>query len=106
MGYDLHITRRENWWDREGEHIRAVEWDAAVTADPCLVAVPLPEGCQERVAETVLWRNGKPYGEALWWRAGRVVAKHPSDALVVTMCRLAKALEARVQGDDGEYYDM
>ncbi|WP_093864234.1 hypothetical protein [Streptomyces sp. TLI_053] len=106
MGYDLYITRRENLWDEEGEDIGAAEWEAAVAADSGIVAVPLPEGCPERVAELVPLRNGESSGEPLWWRAGQIKAKNPTDAMVSTMCRLAKALNARVQGEDGEHYDM
>ncbi|MFF2660274.1 hypothetical protein ACFVUH_23305 [Kitasatospora sp. NPDC058032] len=106
MGYDLHITRRGYWWDEEGSDISAAEWEGAVTADPGLVVVPLPEGCPERVVELVLRKGGESSGEPLWWRAGQIWAKNPTDAMVATMCRLAKALSARVQGDDGEHYDM
>ncbi|ROR46495.1 hypothetical protein [Kitasatospora cineracea] len=81
MGYDVHITRRENWWDEEGQDISTAEWEVLVATDPSLVMVPM------------------------WWNAGRIVSKNPSDAVIATMCRVAKELDARVQGDDGEYYD-
>ncbi|MFF0394114.1 hypothetical protein ACFYS8_36220 [Kitasatospora sp. NPDC004615] len=79
-GYDVHSTRRENWWDEEGQDIGAAEWEAVVAADPGLGAAPM------------------------WWSSGRVVSKHPSDAVIAMMCEVAKALGARVQGDDGEWY--
>ncbi len=41
-------------------------------------------------------------GGALDWRAGRITAKKPSHLLLAKMCRLAKVLDTRVQGDDGE----
>ncbi|MEU9305689.1 hypothetical protein [Streptomyces sp. NPDC048269] len=41
----------------------------------------------------------------MWWSAGRIVSKNPSDAVIATMREVADALEAKVQGDDGEYYD-
>ncbi|MFI7503948.1 hypothetical protein ACIBVL_36815 [Streptomyces sp. NPDC049687] len=81
MGYDVHITRRENWWDEEGQDISTAEWEAVVAADPGLVMTPM------------------------WWSAGLIVSKNPSDAVIATMCKVAKMLDARVQGDDGEYYD-
>ncbi|MER7735636.1 hypothetical protein ABTX80_32585 [Streptomyces erythrochromogenes] len=81
MGYDVHITRSENWWDEDGQDINTAEWEAVVAAHPGLVMVPM------------------------WWNAGRIVSKNPSDAVIATMCQVAKVLEARVQGDDGEYYD-
>ncbi|MEV0749845.1 hypothetical protein AB0I75_32355 [Streptomyces sp. NPDC050273] len=81
MGYDVHITRRQNWWDEEGQDISAAEWEAVVAADLGLMEVPL------------------------WWNAGRIVSKNSSDAVIATMVEVAKTLGARVQGDDSEYYD-
>ncbi|MEU1180828.1 hypothetical protein ABZ464_24870 [Streptomyces sp. NPDC005820] len=81
MGYDVHITRCENWWDEESQDITAAQWEAVVAADPGLVMTPM------------------------WWSAGRIVSKNPNDALIATMCKVADVLDARVQGDDGEYYD-
>ena len=81
MGYDVHITRRENWWDEEGQDITAAEWEAVVAGDPGLAVAPM------------------------WWNAGRIVSKNPSDAVIATMREVAVVLEAKVQGDDGEHYD-
>ncbi|MFB7476032.1 hypothetical protein [Kitasatospora sp. NPDC056184] len=106
MGYDLHITRREYWWDEAGEDISSAEWGAAVVAEPGLVVVPLPVGSPEGVAEFVLRESGKSSGHPLWWRAGRIKAKNPTDEMVTITCRLAKTLNARVQGENGEPYDM
>ncbi|WP_327675542.1 hypothetical protein [Kitasatospora sp. NBC_00458] len=109
MGYDVHITRRQDWWDDEGEDIGAAAWEAVVAADPELVMLPTPEewrGDVEWVPEAGPGGRGSPLlREALWWSAGRISAKHPGDELLAKMCRLARALDARVQGDDGEYYD-
>jgi hypothetical protein len=77
----VHITRRENWWDEHGPDISAAEWEAMVTDDPGLAVVPM------------------------WWRAGRIVSKNPSDAVIAKMYEVARLLDARVQGDEGEYYD-
>ncbi|WP_326666134.1 hypothetical protein [Streptomyces sp. NBC_00385] len=80
MGYDVHITRRQNCWDEEGQDIRAAGWEAVVAADLGLMEVPL------------------------WWDSGRIVSKNPSDAVIATTAEVAKTLGARVQGDDSEYY--
>ena len=106
MGYDVHISRRENWFDDEGPTIAASEFEAAVEHDPNLALVPVPTD-----------RNGDPQPMAvlasdaqlrresgLRWRAGRISSKNPSDLLLEAMCRLAERLDARVQGDDGEFY--
>ncbi|MFF3691087.1 hypothetical protein [Streptomyces sp. NPDC002187] len=109
MGYDVHITRRENWWDEQGPDISTQEWEAVVAADPDLVMFPMPEGgwlVEPRwIAESVTSPGVAELGGALDWRAGRITAKWPCDALLAKMCRVAKTLGARVQGDDGEYYD-
>jgi hypothetical protein len=34
MGYDLQITRKEDWWDPDGPEISMAEWLALVAADP------------------------------------------------------------------------
>ncbi|MFF2780178.1 hypothetical protein ACFVU3_35390 [Streptomyces sp. NPDC058052] len=82
MGYDLHITRRDPWWAEEGPEIAAQEWDALLAADPRLGASPL------------------------WWHDGRVVAKDPTPEEIAVMRTAAGRLRARVQGDDGEFYDI
>ncbi|MFJ9695586.1 hypothetical protein [Kitasatospora sp. NPDC101183] len=83
MGYDVHITRRENWWDDDGDgrDITEAEWDALVAAEPGLAMAPM------------------------WWNSGRIVSKNPSDAVIARMREVAAILGARLQGDDGEYYD-
>jgi hypothetical protein len=39
------------------------------------------------------------------WREGRIVVKNPDGAILARMREVASALNARVQGDDGEAYD-
>jgi hypothetical protein len=101
MGYDLHITRRGFWADENGSEISSEEWLALVEADQEL----------ERSVE-----NGKyfarflgdcRYGHGMgWfdWQDGCVSTKNPDEAILAKMLKLAKALDARVQGDDGEIY--
>ncbi|MFD8010577.1 hypothetical protein [Streptomyces sp. NPDC058955] len=81
MGYDLHVTRRDPWWAEEGPEIAEGEWDALLAAEPGLGASPL------------------------WWHDGRVVAKDPAPGDIAAMRRVAALLSARLQGDDGEFYD-
>ena len=33
MGYDLHITRKQNWWDETGPEIPLAEWISVVESD-------------------------------------------------------------------------
>jgi hypothetical protein len=106
MGYDVHISRRENWFDDRGPIITVSEFEAAVEHDPDLVLVPVPtdrNGDPQPIAE--LASDSQLRRESgLRWRAGKISSKNPSDLVIEAMCRLAKTLDARVQGDDGELY--
>ena len=113
MGYDLHITRRADW-PGDGPSITPDEWMALVTADPELRV----EGYANRrlpdksvVREPfVTWVAHSRYtkqdpGSALAHSHGNVDAKNPDREFRCKMWRLAQALNAKVQGDDGQFYD-
>lgn len=96
MGYDLHITRAQEWFDTAGHEIAAEEWLALVDAEPDLA--PAPE-------------VGGPYfavwvGRDAWlsWSDGQVFTKNPDRALLARMVQIAARLDARIQGDEGEFY--
>jgi hypothetical protein len=117
MGYDLHITRKQNWDGFEDEHgpeISPDEWMAVVDADPELRV----EGYENRrlpdksiVREPlVAWTAYSRYraddpGPALGLWRGNLEAKNPDREFRRKMWRLAQALKAKVRGDDGEFYD-
>ena len=106
-GREVHISRRVNWWELDGGQISAGEFKAAVAEDADLAMVTVPDVWRWEprwIAEITTGAGPEPR-ENLVWRAGRIVARHPSAALIAKMCELAKTLGARVQGDDGEYYD-
>jgi hypothetical protein len=116
MGYDLHITRKDDWCDKDND-ISLEEWLAAVAADPEMrldgyAEARLPDGRVLRVesAGLAVWtawsHNGKD-GNMAWidWSRGNVTAKNPDRPFRRKMWRLAQVLKARVQGDDGEFYD-
>jgi hypothetical protein len=92
MGYDFHITRRDNWYD-EGADISADEWLKYVESDPEL---------------SIDESNGKYF--AIWkedwldWRRGEIYTKNPRKNLVEKMIQIANRLNAKVQGDEGEVY--
>ena len=110
-GREVHISRRVNWWELDGGQISAAEFAAAVAADADLVMITVPDIWKWEPRWIAELTTGPGLGpgpeprESLVWRAGRIVARRPSPALIAKMCELAKTLGARVQGDDGEYYD-
>ncbi len=111
MGYDLHITRKEDWGE-EGEDIDEAEWHSIVDADPELKIVGFAEadfGDTTLRYESPLiaeW-NAHPEGHQIWfdYRSGHVVAKAHDEPTTEKMKEIARKLKARVQGDDGEFYD-
>lgn len=98
MGYDLHITRR-NDWSANGNDITAAEWLAYVEQDPELSLWP------ENGLHMARWSGKSKHSEPwLDWFKGNIYSKNPDEALIEKMIHIARALDARVQGDDGEIY--
>ena len=95
MGYDLHITRRDFWAD-DGNEIPKAEWLTYAQTQPNL-----------RVAEAdEVWLSpAKGEDWPIWWFQGTIDAKNPPDSVIQEMAHIALALDATLQGDDGEHYD-
>lgn len=99
MGYDLHITRKKFWADQDGPQITAAEWLAYVATDPQL---RLDQSSQSHAVKLSLEsEHDEPWLE---WFQGDVYTKNPDEPILAKMLEIAKALNARVQGDDGEIY--
>ena len=116
MGYELHITRRESWFEDDGNDITLEEWVNYVNSDNELVLtngyltkVPgiidtfqnVPGFC-EWLNHSKKAREDKPWFD---YQDGVVSAKYPDEETVHKMVRIANKLNANVQGDDGEIYD-
>ena len=98
MGYDFHITRRENWLD-EGDDITREEFIRYVRDD---AEFKHPGKMGEDWAD---WRSPKSQYESwLSWSDGQIYTKNPEPEFINKMVAVARALGARVQGDDGEIY--
>ena len=104
MGYDLHITRAEDWAEAAETPIDFAEWTTYAETDSRL-----------SVAGTIALRNHDPQeqsvyalshgdGPTIHWHRGDLVVAGASDADVEQLRPIADALAARVQGDDGEFY--
>lgn len=101
MGYEFHITRREFYADEHGPGISSDEWLALVEADEEL------ELAVENGPYFARFLGDCRYGRGMgWfdWQDGCVSTKNPDEAIVAKMLKLARALDAKVQGDDGEIY--
>jgi hypothetical protein len=99
MGYDLHITRKQTWFDPEGPAISLAEWQELIARDP-----ELREFTEAGEADR---GKGASYGDqegALRWDEGEIISRDPEKALIAKMAQIAAALGATVQDDDGEIY--
>lgn len=116
MGYDVHITRRDEWYDEDGPIISRSEWLAYVSSDPEMRAdgyaeAKTPDGSvlrvdDEGIAVWTAYPGHEEDGNMAWFRhfEGHVTVKNPDKAILIKMHRIASALNAKVQGDDGEEY--
>jgi hypothetical protein len=101
MGYDLHISRAEDWSDNADAPITLGEWTAIATADADLVLD------RENGEGFYLVRGLREDGGDAWfdWFDGDVFTKNPDRATLAKMLELADRIDGKVQGDDGELYD-
>jgi hypothetical protein len=116
MGYDLHITRKENWFDEAGPAILIEEWMNLVRDDPEMRLDGFAEAAtrQGQIVRikteglsvwTAYSQAGKDGGQA-WFAlsGGNVVVKNPDLEIRRKMYLISQRLSAKVQGDEGEIY--
>ena len=116
MGYDLHITRKENWFDAS-PGFSLEDWLAYVESDPELrhdgfAEAALNGGDTLRIERKGLcvWTaySGGEQGNDVCWLAwsesDNIDVKNPDPEIRRKMWSIAERLGARVQGDDGEFY--
>jgi len=118
MGVELHITRKENWYDEEpAQDILLAEWLQYVSEDPEFrldnyAQVDVPNKGILRVEEEgiAVWTaySGEGVGQNhawfTYWR-GCVIVKNPGQEIINKMVAVAEALGAKVQDDEGTVYE-
>ncbi len=100
MGYNVYVTRAENWSDGNSAPIAPEEWLAAVAAGPGLRLEP-DSGDYFAVWEGA---DAPPGGGWFDWSEGNVFTSSPDRPIVAKMLELAALLGAKVQGEDGKVY--
>jgi hypothetical protein len=116
MGYDVHVTRASHWTKSKATPIALEEWIAYVGRDPEMrldgyaeAQLPSGETFRHDSAGLAVWTAYSGHGNdgnMAWFdhRNGEIVVKNPDEEMIEKLCRIAKLLGARVQGDDGELY--
>jgi len=110
MGYNIHIHRREDWSDPEGASVSLEEWVALIEGDSSLVVDGNvvwadPEGGPNLDTPTAEWSGPGGAVGLFYWYDGNIEAKNPAPAVIAKAHEMAMKRGARVQGDDGEFYD-
>ncbi|MBT8415866.1 MAG: hypothetical protein KJO42_00340 [Silicimonas sp.] len=117
MGYDLYITRKDDWSDTSGPDISMDDWTEYLFIDKSLeidarraaeidprVASHAKEPTHTRWLD---WPARVPdENEAwMWIEQGNIVATDPDIDFRRKLFLIADGLEARLMGTDGEVYD-
>lgn len=111
MGYDLHITRADGWYESEEKPIRADEWrryvEASADMEMCGSSeATTPEGDTLRMDDDGLAVWTRPDGSECWflYGSGEITVKNPDDGVIERMKQVAAHFDARIQGDESEFY--
>jgi hypothetical protein len=109
MGYDLHIIRTKDWGDSNEDPVTWEQADALVTSDPELKWAKTatftggePETTFVLKGDFIEW-NGEPW---FHWSEDQIIGGSRNEAAIVKLAQMAKALSARLVGDDGEEYKL
>ncbi|MCP4148723.1 MAG: hypothetical protein GY757_13330 [bacterium] len=117
MGYEIHITRAEDWLDSENSPISLEEWVAFIEKNDDFrldgyAETTSNQGVTIRVenAGLAVWTAYSDHEEGkrmVWFNYcnGRIVVKNPDKEIIKRMYRVARYFNAAVQGDDGEIYN-
>lgn len=116
MGYEVHITRKQEWFDSDGPDISLEEWKAYLSSDPEMRLDGYAEAAtvkgdvlrveQEGLAVWIAYSGHGLNGNMAWLYpgSGGIVAKNPDEEILRKMFGIAQAPGARVVGEEGEEY--
>ncbi len=99
MGYDIHITRKEDWFDDSESHedrITLAEWLSYADRDHEFRSAE-----DERGEGSFFWRRSSAFD----WEDGEIVVVDANSDAIRKALKIAKFFQAKVQGDEGEIYE-
>lgn len=115
MGYDIHITRKSEWFDEEGDEISLEEWSEFVNSSPDMrldgfAEAETPGGTLRVESEGLsVWTGYSGHGKdgnMAWFDyfEGNIKVKNPDEEILRKMYQIAQILNAKVQGEECEVY--
>ena len=116
MGYDVRVTFRNRQAGERGPQITTDLWRQIVDDDPDLEMVGYAEAHlpddgvlrleDPNIAQMISHPQLQEHGAWITWDGGEIVVKNPDSILLTKLCEIALRLHARVEGDDGEIYEL
>jgi len=110
MSYELFITKADYSWEIEDSPIQEAEW--LEVANKCAELKISMNDCYSRKGDDGQIENYHPWlitslpdNPPLWFIDGAINTTNPDIKTIKFMVNLAKRLDAKVIGEDGETYD-
>lgn len=112
-GYDLHITKADDFIESKNKPIKLGEWKAFITNNPEFNLTGYAQATHPDTGETIrIEKNGiatwmHPETKVpvyFYYEEGQIAVKNPDEIIIKKMKEIADKLKAKVQGDDGEIY--
>ena len=117
MGYDLHITRRKYWFGKEQHEndISLDEWLTFIHSSSSELELVDAHGVKVAEADA---RSQVPPGFCEWtahpqnrrpwfdYYHGEISTKNPDEPTIRKMILIAREINAKVQGNEGELYEL
>lgn len=116
MGYNLYITRKEEWFEEQSNNnISLDEWLSYIQSSNSELelsdvdTVKLQEvEIKPQVGPGFCKWTAHPTNKRPWFLyfEGNIETKYPDELTIKKMISIAQDLNAKVQGDDGETYKL
>lgn len=102
MGYELNIVRKKDWSNaNEESNVSLEEWLKYAEQDNELTVSAEPN-MFDWTNYPCIQENGIPWFQ---YSNGYIRTKNPDISVIKKMLTMAQALDAKVQGEEGEFYD-
>ncbi|WP_186764622.1 hypothetical protein [Comamonas flocculans] len=116
MGYEVHITRKQDPLVKDGPVISMEDWDAYLSCDADMrldgyaeVNIQGGEALRMEAEGLAVWTAYSGHdvnGNMAWFYfdCGAITVRNPDAEIFRKMFSIAQALDARVLGEEGEEY--
>jgi len=117
MGYEVHITRKNEWFG-DGPEIGLEEWLSYIANDSSMrhdgyAEATISDGAVLRteapgLAVWTAYSGHDLNGNMAWFShsQGNITVKNPDEEILAKMVEIGEALGASIQGDEGETYPV